>query len=116
MAHALSEAGSVSWTMTTANLDAILHRYTAGEVPSIGSEAPRMGKWAFMPASSDRARSEHATLCHEGGEIELRYSSAVFEDFLKAMEVIHHDFDRRSQDLDASRMCADDQVRLRARV
>lgn len=105
--------------MTTANIDAIFRRHTNEEALPVRPGVARMGKWTFTPASSDRTRGENASLHHEGRKIELNYSSSIFEDFLKAISKIHHEFNRRSQDVAASGtsgMCTDGQVRQGPRV
>ncbi|GHE58259.1 hypothetical protein [Streptomyces vinaceus] len=108
MAHTLLGAGSVGWTMTTANLGAIFRRHSGEEDGAVSPEAARMGKWTFTPASSDRAQGETAALHHEGRKIELNYSSSIFEDFLEAMSSIRHEFNRRSHGTAVPGMCDTD--------
>ncbi|MFB7787484.1 hypothetical protein ACFY0N_39130 [Streptomyces vinaceus] len=105
MAHTLPGAGSVGWTMTTANRSAIFQRHSEEEHDPADPGAARMGKWTFTPASSDRAQDETAALHLEGLKIELNYSSSIFEDFLEAMSSIRNEFNRRSQDEAASGVC-----------
>ncbi|MFE2480371.1 hypothetical protein [Streptomyces sp. NPDC059389] len=116
MAHTLPGAGSVGWTMTTANLGAIFHRHSEEEDLLVRPGAARMGKWTFTPASSDRAQRESAALHHGGLKIELCDSSSVFEDFLEAISSIHREFDQRSRGADVSGMCGDDLLRQESRV
>ncbi|MEV0986068.1 hypothetical protein [Streptomyces sp. NPDC049949] len=108
MAHTLPGAGSVGWTMTTANRGAIFQRHPEEEDVPVRPGVDRMGKWTFTPASSDRARGENAALQHEGLKIELNYSSSIFEDFLEAMSSIRHEFNRRSHGTAVSGMCGTD--------
>ncbi|MFF4105255.1 hypothetical protein [Streptomyces sp. NPDC001903] len=108
MAHTLPGAGSVGWTMTTANRSAIFHRHSEEEDDPVRPGVSRMGKWTFTPASSGRAQDEAATLHHEGLKIELNYSSSIFEDFLEAMSSIRHEFNRRSHGAAASGTCGTD--------
>ncbi|MFJ7585913.1 hypothetical protein ACIQZO_00665 [Streptomyces sp. NPDC097617] len=116
MAHTLPDAGSVGWTMTRASLGAMFHRHATDKDLAIPPGGARMGKWTFMPASSDRTQGENATLHHEGREIELNYSASVVEDFLEEIGAIHREFDLRSRDAAASGICTDDQVRHDSRV
>ncbi|MFI6148328.1 hypothetical protein [Streptomyces sp. NPDC051109] len=117
MAHTLPGAGSVGWTMTTANLGAIFHRLSEEEDVPVRTGGARMGKWTFTPASSDRAQGGNAALHHEGLKIELNYSSSIFEDFLEAMSSIRHEFNRRSHGAAVSGMCSTDgRLRQESRV
>ncbi|MFJ3203000.1 hypothetical protein [Streptomyces sp. NPDC086989] len=59
--------------------------------------AARLGNWTYTPASTPWAVDENGVLCHEGRDIDLHYSSTVFEDFLDAMSAIEYDFTRRFQ-------------------
>ncbi|MEU8837782.1 hypothetical protein AB0D97_01455 [Streptomyces roseus] len=96
MAHTPPGAGSVGWTMTTANLGAIFHRRSDEEDVPVRPGVARMGKWTFTPAPLDRTQGETAALHHEGLKIDLNYSSSIFEDFLETMSSIRHEFNRRS--------------------
>ncbi|MFK0045089.1 hypothetical protein ACIQU4_13420 [Streptomyces sp. NPDC090741] len=116
MAHTRPGAGSVGWTMTTANLSAIFQRRSDEEDLPVRPGAARMGKWTFTPASSDRAQGENASLHHEGLKIELNNSSSIFEDFLEVISSIHHEFIRRSHGVAVSGMCADGRLRQDSRV
>ncbi|WP_406183316.1 hypothetical protein [Streptomyces sp. NBC_01006] len=117
MAHTRPGAGSVGWTMTTANLSAIFRRFPEGDDLAVRPVvAARMGKWTFTPASTDRTQSETAALHHEGLTIELNDSSSIFEDFLEVISSIHHEFNRRSHGVAMSGMCADDRFRQDSRV
>ncbi|MER5778974.1 hypothetical protein ABT144_32755 [Streptomyces sp. NPDC002039] len=84
--------------MTTAKLPFSLRRAAKGEGQRDGfrSGATRMGKWMFTPPSTDRGETRNATLGDESQEIDLRYSSLVFEDFLHTMSMIQEEFSRRS--------------------
>ncbi|MGI5451089.1 hypothetical protein ACQEVM_36010 [Streptomyces sp. CA-243310] len=50
----------------------------------------------FTPPSTDCGETRNATLGIGGLEIDLRYSSSIFEDFLHTMSVIQAEFGRRS--------------------
>lgn len=67
-----------------------------GRRDSFHSGATRIGKWMFTPPSTDSGETRNATLGHESLEIDLRYSSSIFEDFLHAMSMIQDEFSRRS--------------------
>ncbi|MFD7559964.1 hypothetical protein ACFV9E_36330 [Streptomyces sp. NPDC059835] len=56
----------------------------------------RIGKWTFTPGSTGCSGIRNATLEDESLEIDLSYSSSVFEDFLRTMSMIQVEFDRRS--------------------
>ncbi|MFG2715059.1 hypothetical protein ACGFX2_31530 [Streptomyces goshikiensis] len=116
MAHTLPGAGSVGWTMTTANLGATFLRYTEEEGATVRRGAAPMGKWTFTPASSDRSQGTNATLHQDDLHVDLNYSSSIFEDFLEAINAIHHEFNRRSREVAASGMCTDGRVRKEACV
>ncbi|MFJ3514793.1 MULTISPECIES: hypothetical protein [unclassified Streptomyces] len=83
--------------MTTAKLPAFLRRTAeeGGQGTDIHAGAMRIGKWTFIPGSGDCAVTRNATLEHESGEIDLSYSSSIFEDFLRTMSTIQFDFGRR---------------------
>ncbi|MCZ4510037.1 hypothetical protein O3Q52_17895 [Streptomyces sp. ActVer] len=90
--------------MTTAKLP-VFRRRTAegdGQGDSFHSEATRIGKWMFTPPSTDCGETRNATLRHEDLEIDLRYSSPIFEDFLHTMSVIQVEFGRRLGNTPAS--------------
>ncbi|MFD3676721.1 hypothetical protein [Streptomyces sp. NPDC058613] len=84
--------------MTTAKLPVTLRR-TAEEDEQGGgfhSRTIRIGKWMFTPLSTDGCKTRNATLEHESLEIDLQYSSSIFEDFLHTMSMIQIEFCRRS--------------------
>ncbi|MGW1768209.1 hypothetical protein ACWCQL_29715 [Streptomyces sp. NPDC002073] len=84
--------------MTTAKFPVFFGR-TAEKVGEGGlyhSGAIRIGKWIFTPGSADSGENRHARLEHESMEIDLSYSSSVFEEFLHRMSVIQVEFGRRS--------------------
>ncbi|MFF1367863.1 hypothetical protein OG280_02115 [Streptomyces virginiae] len=83
--------------MTTAKLPAFLRR-TADEDEqgdSFRSGAIRVGKWLFVPGSAGCGVTRNATLEDESLEIDLSYSSSIFEEFLHTMSLIQTDFGRR---------------------
>ncbi|MEV6581187.1 hypothetical protein AB0M92_23790 [Streptomyces sp. NPDC051582] len=83
--------------MTTAKLPVFFGR-TAEEDGQGGrphSGTVRIGKWLFNPSSADGGDTRHATLEHGTVEIDLSYSSSVFEDFLHAMSMIQVEFGRQ---------------------
>ncbi|MEU3776590.1 hypothetical protein AB0F11_25995 [Streptomyces sp. NPDC032472] len=61
--------------------------------------AARVGKWTYTPAPTDWAQDKSATLHDEEQEVDLHYSSSIFEEFLEAMSRIQNDFNQRSQDV-----------------
>ncbi|MEU3722240.1 hypothetical protein [Streptomyces sp. NPDC031705] len=80
--------------MTTAKLP-VFPRGTAeedGQRGSIHSGATRVGKWMFTPPTTGWGETGNATLGHEDLEVDLLYSSTIFEDFLRAMSVIQIEF------------------------
>ncbi|WP_405940964.1 hypothetical protein [Streptomyces sp. NBC_00207] len=83
--------------MTTAKLPVFFRRAAEqdGQGDSFHSGAIRIGKWLFIPGSADSGVTRNATLEHETLEIDLSYSSSIFEEFLHAMSVIQVDFGRR---------------------
>ncbi|MET9887351.1 hypothetical protein ABZZ20_30280 [Streptomyces sp. NPDC006430] len=54
-----------------------------------------MGNWTYTGWTQDKS----ATLLHEGLEVDLHYTSTIFEDFLEAMSRIQSDFNRRSPEV-----------------
>ncbi|WP_133900082.1 hypothetical protein [Streptomyces sp. KS 21] len=98
MEHTFPGFRSVGWTMTTANHSAIFPQSSEGDGRSVRAGATRVGKWTYTPVSTDWAPNESATLHREGREVDLHYSSSVFEDFLEAMSAIENDFGRRFQE------------------
>ncbi|MFD9302092.1 hypothetical protein ACFWCB_05200 [Streptomyces sp. NPDC060048] len=84
--------------MTTAKLPVSLRRTAEedGQGGSFHSGGTRIGKWMFTPPSTHCGEMRNATLGHESLEIDLRYSSSIFEDFLHEMSMIQIEFDRRS--------------------
>ncbi|MEU8432548.1 hypothetical protein AB0F18_06475 [Streptomyces sp. NPDC029216] len=54
-----------------------------------------MGKWTYTPVSPGSALEKGATLQHEGLEVDLHYSSSIFEDFLDVVYRIQNEFNRR---------------------
>ncbi|MFD9359068.1 hypothetical protein [Streptomyces sp. NPDC060031] len=84
--------------MTTTKLPISLRRTAEedGQGGGFHSGATRIGKWMFTPPSTDFGETRNATLGHEGLEIDLRYSSSIFEDFLHTMSMIQVEFGRRS--------------------
>ncbi|MFG2972042.1 hypothetical protein ACGFYY_03415 [Streptomyces sp. NPDC048331] len=83
--------------MTTAKLPTFLRRTAEEDELGAGihSGAIRIGKWTFIPGSGDREVTQNATLEHDSLEIDLSYSSSIFEDFLRTMSTIQFDFGRR---------------------
>ncbi|MGW6980839.1 hypothetical protein ACWGE1_15535 [Streptomyces sp. NPDC054932] len=83
--------------MTTAKLPVFFRRTAEedGQGGSFHSGAIRIGKWLFIPGSAGSGVTRNATLEHESLEIDLSYSSSIFEDFLHTMSVIQTDFGRR---------------------
>lgn len=96
--------------MTTAKLPAFFRRSAEGDGQGgrFHAGATRIGKWIFTPRSSGRSRTGNATLEHEDLEIDLSYSSAIFEDFLRTMSMIQIEFDRRSGNAAPSTTSADE--------
>ncbi|MFD3809240.1 hypothetical protein ACFWTC_38175 [Streptomyces sp. NPDC058619] len=86
------------WNMTTAQFPLSLSRTAEedGQGGGFHSGVTRIGKWMFTPRSTDCGETQDATLGHEGGEIDLRYSSSIFEDFLHTMSLIQVEFGSRS--------------------
>lgn len=84
--------------MTTAKLPLSLRRTAEGDGQggSFHRGAIRIGKWMFTPRSTDYGETRNATLGHEDLEIDLCYSSSIFEDFLHTMSMIQIEFGRRS--------------------
>ncbi|WP_079429021.1 hypothetical protein [Streptomyces sp. 3211.6] len=62
------------------------------------NRAARVGKWTYTPVSTGSALEKGATLQCEGLEVDLQYSSSVFEDFLDVVRRIQNEFNRRSQE------------------
>lgn len=83
--------------MTTAKLPVSLRRTADedGQRNSSRAGATRIGKWMFTPHSVGWGGIRNATLRHAELEIDLRYSSAIFEDFLHTMSVLQIEFGRR---------------------
>ncbi|MFE9932518.1 hypothetical protein [Streptomyces sp. NPDC005533] len=83
--------------MTTAKLPLFFRSTAEGDGQGAGthSGAIRIGKWTFIPGSGDCGVTRNATLEHESLEIDLSYSSTIFEDFLHTMSTIQVDFGRR---------------------
>ncbi|WP_329199150.1 MULTISPECIES: hypothetical protein [unclassified Streptomyces] len=52
----------------------------------------RAGKWTYTSWTPDKG----ATLRSQRREVDLHYSSSIFEDFLEAMNRIQDEFSRRS--------------------
>ncbi|MET8752061.1 hypothetical protein ACFXPI_03760 [Streptomyces sp. NPDC059104] len=57
-----------------------------------------MGNWTYTAVSAGWAMHEGATLHRDGKDVDLHYSSSIFEDFLEAMSAIENDFTRRFQE------------------
>ncbi|OEJ35225.1 hypothetical protein BGK67_31455 [Streptomyces subrutilus] len=96
--------------MTTAKPSVSLRRTADenGQEDSFHSGATRIGKWIFTPPSMGWGGTRNATLGHEDLEIDLRYSSTIFEDFLRTMSVIQVEFGRRLGNTAASAAAADE--------
>lgn len=90
--------------MTTAKLPVSLRRTAEGDEQrgNIHSGATRIGKWMFTPPSTGWGENGTATLEHEDLEVDLLYSSTIFEDFLHAMSLIQVEFAERSKNTAAS--------------
>ncbi|WP_406385952.1 hypothetical protein [Streptomyces sp. NBC_00211] len=73
----------------------MISQRTEGEGRSARAGATRVGESTYSPASTGWAGRESGILHHEGRDIDLCYSSSVFEDFLEAMTAIEYDFTRR---------------------
>lgn len=86
------------WNMTTAKPPSFFRRTPEedGRGGGFHTGATRIGKWTFTPRSASCSEIRNATLEHESLEIDLSYSSSVFEDFLHTMSMIQVEFDRRS--------------------
>lgn len=95
--------------MTTAKVPVSLRRTAVedGQGDSFRSGATRIGKWMFTPPSMGWGGTRNATLGHEDLEIDLRYSSTIFEDFLHTMSVIQVEFGRRLGNTAASATAVD---------
>ncbi|MFJ5551185.1 hypothetical protein [Streptomyces sp. NPDC093225] len=61
----------------------------------------RVGKWTYTPVPPGAAEETDATLHREGLEVNLHYSSSIFEDFLDTVFRIQDEFNRRSQEVAA---------------
>ncbi|MFD3545512.1 hypothetical protein ACFWUW_07805 [Streptomyces sp. NPDC058655] len=87
-----------------------------GQGGGFPSRTTRIGKWMFTPLSTDGGKTRNATLEHESLEIDLQYSSSIFEDFLHTMSMIQIDFGRRSGKAAPSatpaRECSDGSARV----
>ncbi|WP_404962687.1 hypothetical protein [Streptomyces sp. 147326] len=83
--------------MATVKLPVFLRRTAEedGQGGSFHSGSTRIGKWMFTPASTGWGETRNATLGNEDVEIDLRYSSSIFEDFLHTMSVIQVEFGSR---------------------
>lgn len=104
--------------MTTAK-PSVFFRRTAEDDGQGGSFHPgtiRIGKWTFTPGSADCGTPRNATLEHERLEIDLSYSSSVFEDFLHTMSLIQVDFGRRLGSTTASAPAAGERLGGSSRV
>lgn len=62
------------------------------------NRAAKVGKWTYTPLATGSTPDRSATLRSEGQEVDLRYSSSIFEDFLEAVHRIESEFNRRSQE------------------
>ncbi|WP_404955382.1 hypothetical protein [Streptomyces sp. 147326] len=84
--------------MTTAKLPVFFRKPAEedGQGGSFHAGATRIGKWTFTPRATGCSEARNATLEHESLEIDLSYSSSIFEDFLHTMSVLQVEFDRRS--------------------
>lgn len=93
----------------TAKLPVSLRRTAeeGGQGGSFHSGATRIGKWMFTPPSTRWGKTRNATLGHEDLEIDLRYSSTIFEDFLHTMSVIQVEFGKRLGNTAASTTAVD---------
>ncbi|MGW7189813.1 hypothetical protein [Streptomyces sp. NPDC054838] len=60
----------------------------------LGTRATRAGKWTYTAWTPEKG----ATLHQEGQQVDLHYSSSIFEDFLETMNRLQADFGRRSSD------------------
>ncbi|MGO4456936.1 hypothetical protein AB4039_06335 [Streptomyces sp. M-16] len=98
MEHILPGARNVGWTMTKANHLAMFPRVPEGDGRSAHADGTRVGKWTYTAVSAGWAMHEGATLHHDGKDVDLHYSSSIFEDFLEAMRAIENDFTRRFQE------------------
>ncbi|MFE2143470.1 hypothetical protein ACFXA3_17305 [Streptomyces sp. NPDC059456] len=87
-----------------------------GEGGSARSRGPRLGNWTYTPASTPWAVDDIGVLCHEGQDIDLHYSSTVFEDFLDAMSAIECDFTRRFHGTAPAEPSADERSGRNSRV
>ncbi|MFF8279657.1 hypothetical protein ACF05T_26675 [Streptomyces lateritius] len=77
-----------------------------GKGGSFHSGVTRIGKWMFTPPSTGCGETRNATLGHDDLEIDLRYSSSIFEDFLHTMSMIQIEFGRRMGNTAASATAA----------
>lgn len=84
--------------MTKANHSAIFPRVPEEDGHGVHAGGTRVGKWTYTAVSAGWAFHESATLHREDQEVDLHYSSSVFEDFLEAMSAIENDFTRRFQE------------------
>ncbi|MFJ6721691.1 MULTISPECIES: hypothetical protein [unclassified Streptomyces] len=78
--------------MTTANHAEIFLRSAGRYGYVVGTEGARAGDWTYTGWTPHKA----ATLRNEGREVDLHYSSSIFEDFLEEMSRIQNEFRRRS--------------------
>ncbi|MER5810949.1 hypothetical protein ABT143_22630 [Streptomyces sp. NPDC002033] len=58
----------------------------------VGGGAAKAGEWTYTGWTPVKG----ATLCKEGHEVDLHYSSSIFEDFLEEMNRIQSEFSRRA--------------------
>lgn len=94
MDHTLASVRSVGWAMTTAKHSAIFPRSAESNAHRVRIGPTRVGKWTYTGWTPDKT----ATLQHEGREVDLHYSSSIFEDFLESMSRIQNEFVLRSPD------------------
>ncbi|MFJ6718660.1 MULTISPECIES: hypothetical protein [unclassified Streptomyces] len=78
--------------MTNANHAEIFLRSAGRYGHVVGTEGARVGEWTYTGWTP----SKGATLRNEGCEVDLHYSSSIFEDFLEEMSRIQNEFRRRS--------------------
>ncbi|KPI33702.1 hypothetical protein OV450_6410 [Actinobacteria bacterium OV450] len=84
--------------MTTAHHAEIFLRSAGSRGQRVAVGAARAGDWTYTGWSLRKA----ATLRNEGCEVDLHYSSSVFEDFLGEMNRIQNEFRRCSPGIGAS--------------
>ncbi|MFI5830938.1 hypothetical protein ACIA6C_27445 [Streptomyces sp. NPDC051578] len=82
--------------MTNANHAEIFLRSAGGLGLGASASTTRAGEWTYTSWTPDKG----ATLRSQRHEVDLHYSSSIFEDFLEAMNRIQNEFSRRSPHTD----------------